>query len=144
MNFVVKLKSEIVDAILKGECSYFVTKLFPQRYDRDSDVVFVVNQQTGRMIGFATGVNVFMTDQVKLAISQLRDVVGMGKSHCLAEYKGKKRITIWELQSITLVKPAPVWKSSFHDSMFPVEFYNTKINPSWFKIQAYDLKEINF
>lgn len=144
MNIVVKVKSEIVDAILKGECSYFVTKLFPQRYDKKTDVVFVVNQQTGRMIGFATGVNVFITDQVKHAISQLGDIVGMGKSHCLAEYMGKKKITLWVLQSITLVNPAPLWKSSFHDSMFPVEYYNTKINPNWFKIQAYDLKEIKF
>lgn len=144
MNFVVKVKSEIVDAILKGECSYFVTKIFPLRYDKDTDVVFVVNQQTGRMIGFASRVNVFMTDQVKLAINKLREVVGKENRQCLAEYTNKKRITIWELQSITLVNPAPVWKSSFHDSMFPVEFYNTKINPNWFKIQAYDLKEIKF
>lgn len=144
MNFVVKVKSEIVDAILKGECSYFVTKLFPQRYDRNTDVVFIVNQQTSEMIGYATEVNVLMTSDVKAVIKGLREAVGIGKCHCLAEYVSKRRIAVWALQSITLVNPAPKWKSSFHDSMFPVEFYNTKINPNWFKIQAYDLKEINF
>lgn len=144
MNIVVKVKSEIVDAIVRKECSYFVTKMFPQRYDKNTDVVFIVNQQSGRMIGFAEGVNVFKTDQVKHAITQLREAVGKGKSHCLAEYIGKKRITIWELQSITLVIPAPLWKSTFHDKMFPVEYYNTKINQNWFNIQAYNLKKINF
>lgn len=33
MNIVVKVKSEIIEAILKKECSNFVTKMYPQRYD---------------------------------------------------------------------------------------------------------------
>lgn len=144
MNFVVKVKSEIIDSIIKKDCSYFVTKIFPQRYDKNTDVVFIVNQQSGRMIGFATEINVFVTSDVKPVMEGLRNAVGKGKSHCLAEYIGKKRITIWELQSITLVIPAPLWKSTFHDKMFPVEYYNTKINPNWFKIQAYNLMKINF
>ena len=144
MNFVVKVKSEIVEAIINKRCSYFVTKIFPQRYDRNTDVVFIVNQQTSKMIGYATGVNVLMTSDVKAVIKGLKEAVGMGKSHCLAEYVSKKKIVVWSLQSITLVNPAPKWKSTFHDTMFPVEFYNTKINPDWYNIAAYDLKEINF
>lgn len=144
MNFVVKVKSEIVEAIIKKECSYFVTKIYPQRYDRNTDVVFIVNQQTSKMIGYTKDVNVFMTSNVKEVIKGLRNAVSMGKSHCLAEYVSKKKIVVWSLQSITLVNPAPKWKSTFHDTMFPVEFYNTKINPDWFNIAAYDLKKINF
>jgi len=144
MNFVVKVKSEIVEAIINKRCSYFVTIIFPQRYDKDTDVVFIVNQQTGRMIGFSERVNVFMTLRVKLVMNELREVVGKENRQCLDEYANKKRITIWELQSITLVSPSPLWKSSFHNSMFPLEFYCTKIDPSWFKIAAYDLKEIKF
>lgn len=106
--------------------------------------MFIVNQKTSEMIGYATAVNVVMTSDVKEVIKDLRNAVDMGKSHCLAEYVSKKRIVAWSLQSITLVNPAPKWKSTFHDTMFPVEFYNTKINPDWYNIAAYDLKKINF
>lgn len=144
MNIVVKVKSAIIDAILEKDSCYFVTKMFPQRYDKDTDVVFIVNQQTSEMIGYATGVNVYMTHDVKPLIGALKRAVGKLKSGCLAEYANKKKITVWSLQSITLVNPAPKWKSTFHDTMFPVEFYNTKIKSDWYNIAAYDLKKINF
>lgn len=144
MNIVVKVKSEIVDAILEKDSCYFVTKMFPQRYDKDTDVVFIVNEQTSRMIGYATGVNVYNTTDVKPVIGALKRAVGMSKCYCLYEYYNRKKITVWSLKSVTLVNPAPIWKSKFHDSVLPVEFYNTKINPDWYKIAAYGLKEIIF
>lgn len=144
MNIVVKVKSAIVDAILEKNSCYFVTKMFPQRYDKESDVVFIVNEETSKMIGYAVGVNVYMTTDVKPVIEALKKAVGVSKRGCLSEYNNKKKITVWSLQSITLVNPAPVWKSKFYDSVFPMEFYNTKVNPDWYGIAAYKLKVINF